>query len=167
MQTAEAQIWDKARQIEKERVETQHAKMRRDGKISKAEYNPDKVLQPWTWGSSASHSLHNIDSTLVLSVDHFDFDLNDREFIEFLRKKSHLHMCRSEGSAYWNALNDHSVTKEDFLANRDFQFAQEYEGTRHKYSEGDLLSLWKIFHFTKVFLQGAYDHFKKRNHETC
>lgn len=165
MQTAASQIWDRARQIEKERVEAQHAKMQSEGKISKAEYNPEKVLQPWTWGSSATHSLHNIDPNLVLSVSHFDFDLNDGNFIEFLKKKSHLHMCRAEGSAYWKALNDHSVTKAEFLADRDFHFAQEYQGTRHKYSEGDLLSHWKIFHFTKVFLQGAYDNFKNRSNE--
>lgn len=166
MQTAEAQIWDRARQLEKHRVEAQHTKMREEGKVSKAEYNPEKVLKPWTWGSSATHSLHNIDADLVFSVSHFDFDLSDDAFVDFLKDNFHLHMCRARGSAYWNALNDHNFTKSDFLGSTEFKFAQEYEGKRHKYSEGELLSLWKIFHFTKVFLQGAYDNFKKRNDET-
>ncbi len=165
MQTAEAQIWDRARQMEKNRVEAQHAKMRKDKKVSKAEYNPEKVLKPWTWGSSATHSIHNIDPDLVFSVSHFDFDLSDDGFVDFLGKNFHLHRCGARGSAYWNALNDHSVTKAGFLTNTEFQFAQEYEGERHKYSDGELLSFWKIFHFTKVFLQGAYDKFKSRSDE--
>jgi len=165
MQTAEAQIWDRARQIEQSRVEAQHVKMRESGKTSKINYNPEKVSKPWTWGNSAKHSLHNIDAGLVFSVSSFNFDLNDESFVDFLNRNFHLHMCRTRGSTYWNALNDHSFTKSDFLENKDFQFAQEYEGKRYKYGEGELLSLWKIFHFSKVFLQGAFDRFNDRNDE--
>jgi hypothetical protein len=160
--TAEEQIWEAARQIEKTRVMAQHARMQAEGKLSKAEYAPEKISKPWTWGSSAADSLHDLDPDLVFSVSEFDFNLENTEFTEFLEQKFHIHLCRESGSSYWLALNCHQFTKLDFLADQNFQFAQEYRGTRYRYSENEMLIQWKIFHFTKVFLQGAYDRFLNR-----
>jgi len=162
MKTAEAQIWDRAHQLERDRVAALHEKMSKEGKVSKAVYNPDRVLKPWTWGSDASHSLHDIDPDLVFSVRDFDFDLREVEFINFLKDRSHIHLCRSPGSAYWLALNDHSLSRDDFISHGEFKFAQEFNKRRYQYTPDEMTIHWKIFYFTKVFLQGAYDTMQGR-----
>ncbi len=162
MRTAEQQIWDEARRLEKLRVEQLQTKARENNKKSDVVYRPEKVAKPWTWGSSANHSLHNISERLVLSIEEFDFDLNDAAFVAFLRQRAHLHLCGREGSDYWGLLANNATKESDFMTSNGARLAQEHDGKRHRFSDAEMQPLWKIFQYSRVFLQGAYDHFSGR-----
>lgn len=161
VKSAEDQIWDEKRRLEKIRVEKIQKNADKEKRKTDVRYSPEKVEKPWTWGSSARYSLYNIPENLVLSVKDFNFDLNNKNFVNFLEEKGHLHICGKEESNYWNLINNKGVKQKDFMENKNMRLAQLYNEKRHIFSDGEMKTLWKIFQYSRVFLQGAYDHFKK------
>ncbi|QFT74028.1 hypothetical protein FIU92_13400 [Ruegeria sp. THAF33] len=163
--TAEQQIWIEALKREKNRVEKIHKKSRDEGKKSSAQFLPERVPQPWVWSRSGPGHLSDFDDAFLLSVTDFDYDLDDQDFVQFLKDAAQLHICRARSSTYWHLLQTKSVSFEEFGGHPELQFAQEYQGKRHRYSEGEMYGLWRIFLRTRVYLQGAYDSYRKRQTE--
>lgn len=158
--TAERQLWMEASRREKQRVEDLHKAAKAKGKTSTAQFSPARAAKPWAWTRTGPGPLFDLDDEFVSAVTDFDYDLNDPDFVLFL--DSQLHICRAEGSTYWNLLQKKTVSYSEFVENPDMQQAQEFEGKRHQYSPAHLNRFWGIFLRTRVYLQGAYDCYRDR-----
>lgn len=161
MQTAAEQIWEKAKLIERQRVEAVQEEARRQGKKSSVVYEPSKVKQPWAWSRAGAGPLFDLGDELVSAVTEFDFDLNDEGFVDFLRQAFQLHICGKPGSEYWDLLNRKAVSREEFFATESMAYAQEHEGCRHQFTDDEMQGLWRIFERNRIYIQGAYDVYKQ------
>ena len=159
---AETTLWAEARRREEARVAAQRAKMEAQGKTSSTEHRPDNVDKPWTWQSAGMGALNDLDDAMIATVTTFDFDLEDPGFQAFLKATYQLHRCRTPQSVHWTALQDTTIDRSAFMASDDFRYAQEYKGSRHRYSDRKMASLWRLFARTRVYLQGAWDVYVQR-----
>jgi hypothetical protein len=162
MKSVEAQLWEQALDAERRRVEQVHNEAEAKGKKSTVIYEPRNVAKPWSWESRWKVSLHDISAGLVMKVSEFDFNLDDDGFQAFLKPCGLLHLGGVPQSAYWQAMNDPNMDKAAFLAVEDFRFAQEHEGKRHRYSDAEMKTRWRIFQFSRVMLQAAWDAYTGR-----
>ncbi len=160
--TAEYQLWESVARRERKRVDDKHAKAKELGKKSNAKYSPEQAAKPWSWSSVGPGSLFDLDDRIVLTVDSFDYDLDDKEFVEFLDRIAQLHICRKKDCAFWKLLQLKTTTRADFFDNPEMQYAQEFNGERHRYSKIELEVHYRIFVCTRVYLQGTYDAYVGR-----
>jgi len=103
------------------------------------------------------------DTDYRMMVTEYDYDLADSQFQDYCSSRGTLHVAGEPRSTRWQYFADFSLTKDDYLADRNFQFAQEFEGTRHKYSAEDMEVLWKIMLLGRATLQDCWELFKVRN----
>ena len=162
MRSIELTLWNEAKRREKDRVTAQHEKMRGEGKTSTAVYDPSRVRKPWTWRCTGMGPLFDLDDEMIASVRTFDFDLDDKRFLAFLKDTYQMHLCRDPQGAYWNALQDKNTDLSAFLANKCLRHAEEHAGTRRLFSDAETRGLWRIFSRTRVFLQVTWDVFVGR-----
>ena len=164
MKSAEAQLWELALGKESRRVEKVHDEAKAKGKKTSVKFEPRNVMKPWSWEQNWKVSLHDIPPDLVLAVSAFDFDLEDGEFQAFLRTRGIQHLGGVPRSTYWQRMNDPTVDKDSFLSVEEYRYAQEYHGNgkRHRYSDAEMETRWRIFQFSRVILQGAWDVYTER-----
>ena len=162
MKSVETQLWELALEEERRRVEKIHEKAQAEGRKTAVTFEPAKVKKPWKWENNWKVSLHDIAPSLVLAVSQFDYGLEDTGFQDFLRRRGFLHVGGVPHSKYWECMNDPKTDHESFLAVEEFRHAQEYEGKRHRYSDAEILTRWRIFQFSRVILQGAWDAYTER-----
>jgi len=155
--TAERQMWEEAARREREHVENTHAKARKMGKKSSAEYSPNRAAKPWSWSSAGPGPLFELDDDMISAVYSFDYNLDDERFVTFLDQAAQLHICRKKGSSYWSLLQRKTTTPAEFLDDPEMQYAQQFNGQRYRYSDDELTDYLYIFVRTRVYLQGAYD----------
>jgi hypothetical protein len=167
MKSVEAQLWEQALDAERRRGEQVHSEAKAKAKKSTVTYEPRNVAKPWSWENYWKTNLHDIKPELVMMVSEFDFNLDDDGFQAFLKPRGLLHLGGVSQSAYWRAMNDPEMDAASFLANEAFHLAQEHECKRHRYSEGEMKTLWRIFQCSRVMFQAAWDaHTERKRPET-
>jgi len=166
MKSVEAQLWEQALDAERRRVEHKHSEAKAEGKKSTVIFEPRNVAMPWSWENRWTAGLHDIPSGLVMKVSEFDFNLDDDDFQAFLKPRGLLHLGGVPQSPYWQAMNDPTMDKAAFLAVEAFHFAEEHEGKRHRYSDAEMKTHWRIFQFSRVLLQAAWDASSERRRPT-
>jgi len=162
MKSLEAQLWEQALHEERQRVDKMHEEAKARGGKSTVTFEPRNVPKPWSWENNWKVSLHDIKTSLVMAVSKFDFDLGNKEFEEFLRGRALLHLAGAPRSHYWRALNQSHTNESTFLSDRNLCYAQKHEGKRHRYSEQEMQTRWRIFQFGRVMLQAAWDVYIER-----
>ena len=160
--TAEYQLWESAARRERKRVDDQHARAKQLGKKSDAKYSPERAAKPWSWSPVGPGPLFDLDDWIVSTVDSFDYDLDDKGFVDFLDRIAQLHICRKKDCSFWKLLQHKTTTRADFFGNSEMQYAQELNGECYRYSEKELEVHYRIFVRTRVYLQGAYDAYVGR-----
>lgn len=100
----------------------------------------------------------------LMLVSEYDYDLLDPLFQDYCSSRGTLHLAGVPGSTRWHYFVDSSLTKDDYLANPYFQFAQEFEGTRHKYTPEEMEVLWKVIFLGRAVLQDCWELYKRKGH---
>lgn len=94
---------------------------------------------------------------LLQLVKEYGYDLTDERFQEYCRARGVLHVAGVKGSRRWEFLKDYGKSKEEYLADPFFQYAQEHEGACHKYTERELESGWQILELSRAALQDCWE----------
>ncbi len=96
----------------------------------------------------------------LMKVSEYDFDLSDSRFQAYCSARGTLHVAGEPGSTRWQWHADCSLSKDEYLANRYFQFAQEFAGTRQRYTPEDMEVQWKIILLGRATLQDCWELFQ-------
>lgn len=162
MITAEGQLWALALEEERIRVEKVQQDAKAAGKKTSVTFERTRVNKPWKWADQWKASLFDVDERLVLAVSRFDFDLTNGEFQTYLRERGLLHLAGTDGSTHWQLMNDVTTTEQSIFDSEAMQHAQEYQGSKHCYSEAEMKTRWRVFQFSRVMLQAAWDAFTEK-----
>lgn len=116
------------------------------------------IRKPWARpGESAL--CQEID--LLIMVDEYDYDLSDKTFQGYCSARGILHVTGEPGSRKWKYMADYTQTKHDYLADPCFQFAQEFDGKRYRYTDGEMETGWKIILLGRAKLQDCWELFSR------
>jgi hypothetical protein len=98
----------------------------------------------------------------LILVSEYDYDLSDPKFQDYCSSRGTLHLAGVRGSTRWQYFAAYSLSKDEYLANPYFQFAQEIEGTRHKFTPEDIEVQWKIILLARATLQDCWELYKQK-----
>ena len=94
---------------------------------------------------------------LLFMVDEYDYELFDKTFQRYCSARGILHVTGEPGSRKWEYMADYTQTKRDYLADPCFQFAQEFDGKRYRYTSEDMETGWKIMRLGRAKLQDGWE----------
>jgi hypothetical protein len=100
----------------------------------------------------------NVD--FLLMVTEYSYELSDQQFQDYCEARGALHLAGVPGSTRWGFFVDHSKSKEDYVNNSDCQFAQGYEGSRHRFTPEEMESGWKVIRIGRAKLQDCWEVFR-------
>lgn len=95
-------------------------------------------------------------------VTEYDYDVSDLRFQDYCSSRG-VTPGGVHGSTRWKFFADHSLSKQDYLANPYFHFAQEFQGTRHTYTPEEMESQWNVIFLGRAALQDCWELLFKRN----
>ncbi len=98
----------------------------------------------------------------LLLVSEYDYDLSDSQFQDYCSARGTLHVAGVPGSTRWKYLADHTLAKDEYRSDPYFQFAQEFEGKRHKYSPDEVEVLWKVMLLGRATLQDCWELYTRK-----
>jgi hypothetical protein len=96
-------------------------------------------------------------------IREFDYDLHDVEFQNYCVARGTLHAVGAPGSLRWDYVAGYHKTKTDFLAEPYFQYSEELNGSRHRYTTSELDSDWLIVQLARAKMQDCWELYCKSN----
>ena len=112
------------------------------------------ISKPWV--RSGKYALcQEID--LLIMVDEYDYDLSDKKFQDYCLARGVLHVSGKIGSKRWQYFLDHRKSKNDYLTDPYFQYAEEVDGKRHQYTNEEMEIGWKIMMLGRAQLQDCWE----------
>jgi len=121
---------------------------------------PRKVPMPW-WRPHKESLC--VEPEFLTGVDEFDYDLEHEGFQAFCESRARLSFAGVKGSTCWQFFSDFRRGKEEYLAEPEFQFAQEWEGKRHQYSAEEMEAGWKVITLGRARLQDCWEVYSGRS----
>jgi hypothetical protein len=140
------------REEEKCREIEEKMKNGRDGVTKKVKRK--KVAKPWTRSGPKALCM---EPDLLLMVDEYDYDLANKDFQEYCLNRGILGFAGDIGSKRWSFFLDFCKSKAEYLNDPYFQFAQEMNGKRHKYTDNEMEGGWKIIKLGRAKLQDCWE----------
>jgi len=122
---------------------------------------PRKVQKPWT-RKDQEQTL--CPSDLLQVVREHDYRLDDEGFQAYCRSRGTLHAAGVEGSRRREFMAEHSKTKDEYAADTYFQFAEECDGTRYKYTTREMEIGWGIIELGRAVLQDCWELYQAQRH---
>lgn len=153
----EEQIHQYLIEEEEKRCQLEETRRAIAGKENQKPVNRRKIAKPWT--RTGPYALCQ-EVELLSMVDEFDYDLTDSAFLEYSRYRGVLHLAGASDSRRWKYFADYYKTKEEYLADEEFWFAQEFEGKRHRYTDQELSSKWEIILLGRAKLQDCWELYR-------
>lgn len=152
--TIEDQIHQYMIEEEEKRCRLEETNTVADVKGMRKPVNRRKIAKPWT--RPGPYALcQEVD--LLPMIDEYDYDLSDSAFLNYCQSRGVLHLAGTPSSRRWEYFADYTKSKNDYLADEIFWFAQEFEGKRHRYSEKELNSNWEIVALGRGKLQDCWE----------
>jgi hypothetical protein len=97
------------------------------------------------------------ESEFLLLVEDYDYALSDVEFQEYCKERGVLHVAGKAGSTRWTYYVEFSKTKDDYLDDDYFHFAEESAVGRHRYTDKKLDVHWEIIQLGRARLQDCWE----------
>lgn len=147
---------------EEERCRALEAESQKKGETKSKKVKRKTIRKPWARpGKSAL--CQEID--LLFMVDEYDYDLFDKTFQGYCSARGVLHVTGELGSRKWDYMADYTKTKSDFLVEPFFQFAQEVDGKRYRYTSDEMETGWKIVRLGRAKLQDCWELYLRESSE--
>jgi hypothetical protein len=118
-----------------------------------------KIAKPWKRGGRISLLQ---DTDLLLMIREYDYDLLNKDFQNYSSSRGVLQTAGQVESKKWKFCVDHSKTKNDYLADPAFHYAQEMDGKRYKYTDNEMETGWKIIVIGRAKLQDCWEIYTGR-----
>ena len=137
-----------------------------EAEFNKNEETKDKKVQRKTiskpWVRPGEFGLcQGVD--LLIMVDEYDYDLSDKMFQSYCSARGILHVAGEPGSRRWLYLADYRKTKSDYLTDPYFQFAEEVNGKRYRYTNEEMETGWKIMLLGRANLQDCWELYSRES----
>ena len=101
---------------------------------------------------------------LLIMVSEYDYDLSDKTFQTYCSARGILHVAGEPGSRRWKYLADYRKTKSAYLSDPYFQLSEEVDGKRHRYTDEEMETGWKIMLLGRAKLQDCRElHSRESN----
>mgnify|MGYP001576582002 CR=1 FL=1 len=116
------------------------------------------ISKPWVRpGDSALCQ----DTDLLLMVREYDYDLSEKAFQAYCSARGILHVAGEPASKRWKYVADFRKTKSTYLTDLYFQFSEEVNGKRHRYTEKEMEAGWKIMLLGRAKIQDCWELFSR------
>jgi hypothetical protein len=116
------------------------------------------IPKPWT-RPSASALCQATD--LLIMVRDYDYDLSDKKFQDYCATRGILHVAGEPGSRRWKYMADFRKTKSTYLSDSYFRFAVEIDGKRHRFTDDEMETDWKIISLGRAKLQDCWELYSR------
>jgi hypothetical protein len=113
---------------------------------------PRPVPKPWTRSPQGM-----CPSDFLSVVKEYDYRLEDAAFQAYCRSRGVLHVAGVKDSRRWQFFAEHSKAKDEYVADPYFQFAEESQGTRYKYTAREMEVGWGIIELGRGVLQDCWE----------
>lgn len=121
-----------------------------------------RKMIPKPWGRPGDVALcQEID--LLIMVSEYDYDLADETFQAYCSARGILHVAGKTGSRRWQYLADYRKTKSAYLADPYFQFAEEVDGKRYRYTDEEMGTGWNIMLLGRAKLQDCWELYARES----
>jgi hypothetical protein len=117
---------------------------------------------PKPWDRPGDSSLCQ-ESDLLTMVSEYDYDLSDEGFQAYCSARGILHVAGEPGSRRWEYLADFRKTKNAYLDDSYFQFAQEVDGKQYRYTDSEMETGWKIILLGRAKLQDCWELYSRKS----
>lgn len=155
----EDQMHEYLKRKEKERCKTleieQEKQEKKTGKKGK-KITERKVSKPWTRVPRET-LCQEVD--LLVMVSEYDYDLSNADFREYCRERGVFNVAGEEGSKRREYFLNHKKKKDEFLDDPYFQFAQESNGKKYRYTDDEMKTGWKTVEIGRAKLQDCWEIF--------
>lgn len=139
---------------EEERCRALEAEFDKSNEAKDKKVKRRTIPKPWA-RPGGSALCQEID--LLIMVDEYDYDLSNKTFQGYCSARGILHVTGEPGSRRWEYMADYAKTKRDYLADPWFQFAQEFDGKRYRYTNEEMETCWKIVRLGRAKLQDCWE----------
>ncbi len=120
---------------------------------------------PKPWARPSRNALcQNAD--LLLTVDEYDYDLSDPGFQKYCSDRGVLHVAGEPGSKRWKFFVSHAKPKRQYLEDQYFQFSEEVDGKKHRYTRKEMEVGWKIIRLGRAKLQDCWELYSGESHDS-
>lgn len=93
----------------------------------------------------------------LLSIEEYTYDLGNAAFLEYCINRGVLYVAGRPGSRMWEYFRDTALGLDDWLSDETVRYAQEYEGSRHRYADEDMRAHWRSVLIGRGKLQDCWD----------
>jgi hypothetical protein len=143
---------------EEKRCRALEEKARKEGDHS-VKIKRKKVEKPWKRiGPNALCQ----EPELLLMVNQYDYDLADKDFQKYCENRGILFIAGDFGSKRWHIFMHWNKSKDDYLADPYFQYAEEVNGKKYKYNNHEMDVQWRIIKLGRAKLQDCWELYSKR-----
>jgi hypothetical protein len=104
------------------------------------------------------------ESTFLLMVSEYDYDLSNKTFQAYCSARGVLHVAGELGSRRWKYLADYRKTKSAYFADSYFQLSEEVDGKQHRYTNEEMETSWKIMLLGRAKLQDCWELYSRKSH---
>ncbi len=146
----EAQEEDRCRELEAVYQQSEATKNR---KVKRR-----KIDKPW---SRPRPQALCQDNDLLGLVNEYDYDLSNPDFQAYCCSRGTLYMAGAAGTTRWEYAEHYERTKAEYLDNPYFQFAQEVDGHRHRFTRDEMETQWRIICLARAQFQDCWELFSR------
>jgi hypothetical protein len=115
-------------------------------------------IPPWT---RRTPECLTQDPELLARITEYSYDLDDRSFRKYCAARGVLHVAGQRGSLRWRYMSDTRRGRDRFLSASAFQYAQEHNGERYKYTDAEMATAWRILQLGRAALEDAWDLYRR------
>lgn len=102
------------------------------------------------------------ESDFLSKVYEYDYDLSDNGFQNYCLSRGVLNVAGEKGSKRWDVFLNHNKTRNQYLSDHYFHFAQEVDGKRYKYTDDEMETGWKIILIGRGELQDCWELYSQK-----
>ena len=117
------------------------------------------ISKPWT--RSGRDSLCQENELLIL-VSEYNYDLSNKNFQDYCKDRGILSVAGKSGSKRWDFFLNYKKLKGSFSIDPYFQYAEEVDGKKYRYSDWELEIQWKIILLGRAKLQDCWEIFSSK-----
>lgn len=139
---------------EEKRCRTIEAENNKNHETNGKKVKRKTIQKPWVRpGDCALCQEHE----LLTMVSEYDYDLSDKKFQVYCSERGILNVAGESGSRRWKYLADYRKTKSTYLADPYFQFSEEVDQERYRYTGEEMETGWKIMLLGRAKLQDCWE----------
>jgi hypothetical protein len=116
------------------------------------------IVKPWSRPTPLALCQH---PDLLVMVTEYDYDLSDDDFCAYCTARGVLHVAGQPGTTRWTFLSDYTKPKSAYLSDPYFQHGEEVDGKRHRYSDTEMETGWKIILLERAHLQDCWELYSR------